>query len=643
MAVFDASASTLGFNMFSATAVDLSTYDGFTGSAASNYSYLSADGHDIELNGSGFTGGATPTGGTVTSGAIDLNNDDFLNPDIVFSGFSGSLVSMTDSGTSGNSLNFYAAILGGNDNVTGGGFDDTLKGLGGDDNILGGAGSDSIIGGDGNDTMDGENGDDIIDAGDGDDFLTEGATSSIDTLNGEAGDDYVQVNSPVFSDAFDGGADTDTIDWSANTESGIVFDLGGGTATSGANSEVMTNFENLKGTGQADGVLGSSGANGIQGLGGNDTLKGVGGADTLEGGDGNDTIDPGDDQDSSDGGAGVDEINMSSETAAIFLDLNAGTANITGLFVESATNFENAVTGGGNDTVSGTSSANSVSSGDGNDSVNGLDGNDSIFTGFGDDRANAGVGDDFVRTGPGKDTLFGGDNNDTLGASNASDFLSGQNGNDLLLGSNGNDRLFGGTGIDTLLGGGGRDTLTGDAGGDRLDGGAQIDVASYDAAGAGVWVRLWAGDGLAGDALGDTLIAIEDIEGSAFADTLSADNTNNRIDAGAGADILQGLDGADILMGEDGNDTATGGAGDDAFWYVSGDGADRITDFTAGSGSDDVIRLFGFGGPVNTFAEVLALSSQVGSDVVINFGGGNSITLANVTLGSLHADDFVFG
>ena len=46
---------------------------------------------------------------------------------------------------------------------------------------------------------------------------------------------------------------------------------------------------------------------------------------------------------------------------------------------------------------------------------------------------------------------------------------------------------------------------------------------------------------------------------------------------------------------------------------------------------------------MNPFAEVLALSSQVGSDVVINFGGGNSITLVNVTLGSLHADDFVFG
>lgn len=643
MAVFNASASTLGFNMITSSGADWSAYDGFTGSASTNYSFISADGHDIELNGSGFTGGGTPTGGTVTSGSIDLNNDDFLNPDIVFSGFSGSLVSMTNSGAPGNSALFFDLILSGNDNVTGSGFDDTLKGLGGDDNILGGTGNDSINGGDGNDTMDGENGDDIISAGAGDDFLTEGATSGIDTLNGDTGDDYVQVNSAVFSDAFDGGADTDTIDWSTSSESGIVFDLGGGTATLGANSETMTNFENLKGTGQDDGVLGSSGANGIQGLGGSDTLKGVGGADTLQGGNGNDIIVPGDDQDSSDGGAGVDEINMSSETAAIFLDLTAGTANITGLFVESATNFENAVTGDGNDTISGTAAANSFTSGDGNDSVNGLDGNDSIFTGFGDDRANAGVGDDFVRTGPGKDTLFGGDNNDTLGASNASDFLSGQNGNDLLLGSNGNDRLFGGAGIDTLLGGGGRDTLTGDAGGDRLDGGAQIDVASYAAAGAGVWVRLWAGDGVSGDALGDTLIAIEDLEGSAFNDTLAGDNGNNRIEGGIGADILQALDGADILLGETGNDTMTGGAGNDAFWYISGDGADRITDFTAGAASDDVIRLFGFGAPVNTFAEVLALSSQVGSDVVINFGGGNSITLANVTLGSLHADDFVFG
>jgi Ca2+-binding RTX toxin-like protein len=204
--------------------------------------------------------------------------------------------------------------------------------------------------------------------------------------------------------------------------------------------------------------------------------------------------------------------------------------------------------------------------------------------------------------------------------------------------------LFGGTGDDTLLGGNGRDTLWGEAGADRLVGGAQTDTASYSTASSKVWVRLWAGDGLDGDALGDVLIDIENLEGSNFDDKLAGDDGNNRVAGLGGDDLVQGLAGDDQILGGDGADTMTGGAGNDIFFFHSAEtGDDVITDFTAGAASDDVIRLIAFGGVFTNFADVLAASTQTGADVLIDLGGGDSLTLQNVSLANLHQDDFVIG
>ncbi|MEZ5919981.1 MAG: calcium-binding protein, partial [Parvularculaceae bacterium] len=230
MAIFDASAATQGFNMTSLTAIDWSSYDVGGNNSTTEYSYLTDDGHDVQFYGTGFAGGSTPSAGTVTSGEIDLNNDDFANPDISFSGFSGSLVTMTNTGASGNSPGFYGEILGGNDTVTGSAFDDTLKGLGGDDTIIGGDGNDSLIGDNGNDSLDGGNGNDTLEGGAGNDYLTDG--NGTDSILGGDDDDYVIVTSGISADSFDGGTggtDNDTIDWSSVATTGYDFDLAAGT------------------------------------------------------------------------------------------------------------------------------------------------------------------------------------------------------------------------------------------------------------------------------------------------------------------------------------------------------------------------------------------------------------------------------
>ena len=76
--------------------------------------------------------------------------------------------------------------------------------------------------------------------------------------------------------------------------------------------------------------------------------------------------------------------------------------------------------------------------------------------------------------------------------------------------------------------------------------------------------------------------------------------------------------------------------------YAPGYGADTIFGFAAGAGSEDKINLGAFQN-VSTFADVLARATQVGSDTVINFGGGDTLTLRNVARSSLAADDFIVG
>jgi Ca2+-binding RTX toxin-like protein len=99
-------------------------------------------------------------------------------------------------------------------------------------------------------------------------------------------------------------------------------------------------------------------------------------------------------------------------------------------------------------------------------------------------------------------------------------------------------------------------------------------------------------------------------------------------------DVIDGGDGEDTLGGGGGNDTLTGGTGNDTFIYDA-QGADTVTDFEAGS---DVIRITsGYA----SFSQVLANSSVVGGDTVINFGGGNSLTLTGFN-GSLSESYFEF-
>ena len=167
----------------------------------------------------------------------------------------------------------------------------------------------------------------------------------------------------------------------------------------------------------------------------------------------------------------------------------------------------------------------------------------------------------------------------------------GGDGNDNIVGSTGNNQLYGMRGNDTLNGGSGTDTLRGSTGNDSMNGGLGTDTAIYDDATSGVTVSLLLTTAqLTGGAGTDTLLNIENLSGSSFADRLTGNTSAN---------LILGLEGNDSLTGNAGNDTLLGGAGNDSI--VGGDGNDWLrgeagTDTILGGNGNDNILSDGDGG-----------------------------------------------
>ena len=115
------------------------------------------------------------------------------------------------------------------------------------------------------------------------------------------------------------------------------------------------------------------------------------------------------------------------------------------------------------------------------------------------------------------------------------------------------ENLIGSAFVDTLIGDSGPNVLAGRGGADTLIGDAGSDTAAYSACCIGR-------DGLTAHQYrqrwrsleGDTLSDIENLTGSAFADTLTGDSGANVLFGGLATDTLYGGDGDDTMDG-DGN------------------------------------------------------------------------------------------
>ena len=203
----------------------------------------------------------------------------------------------------------------------------------------------------------------------------------------------------------------------------------------------------------------------------------------------------------------------------------------------------------------------------GDDVLQGTPSRDVIWGGPGDDTVFGKLGNDLVCGGAGDDVVHGGRGNDEVFGGRGADRVFGDLGDDKVVGGPGSyDDVGGGLGIDTANGGpGSYDLVHGDYGYDRMSGGpGKHDIASFATSvaggkGTGIWASLHKhearGDGH------DKLFSFEDLEGSAFRDTLIGDRGANEIDGGPGDDTLIGAGGHDTLDGGQGSDGCRGAQG----------------------------------------------------------------------------------
>ena len=554
---------------------------------------------DPALRPDGITSGKTPADPATKLGNVLQVSDDGRY-----------LVALTSDGVTRYDLSKLAAMsTTGDDVITAG---HTLYGLDGNDR-LGGAGAQFLFGGRGNDTY-------LIGRGDN-----------------------------AFEKAGEG---TDTVITSLSA-------LG-----------LADNIENLTYTGKANAVLyGNALDNVIKAGIGNDTIVAGSGNDTVEARGGDDLISPGLGDDRIDGGDGNDTVSYGDLPAAsrgpLTVNLALSGEQDTGSAGrDTLISIENVVGGLARDVLTGNEDDNRLYGGLGNDVLVGAGGNDTLDGGTGTDTMTGGTGDDIYwvdvaadkvieAAKEGTDTVQVGasyvlpDNVENLVAidqgtyytrvdkatGNALDnVITGDRWDNVIDGKEGRDTLHGGAGNDTLSG---ADKVTaGGAGDDLLDGGSGIDLATYASAVAGVTVSLAvSGPQNTHGAGTDTLLFIENLAGSAYADRLTGNDVANAISGGRGADVLFGLGGSDTLDGGSGADRMFGGAGDDTYWVdnkgdrVSENGGSDGTDPADAGGLDTVIATVTYSLAGKPFIENLTLAGAAAIDAT-----GNE--LANVITGN---------
>ncbi|GAA3859296.1 hypothetical protein [Celeribacter arenosi] len=285
---------------------------------------------------------------------------------------------------------------------------------------------------------------------------------------------------------------------------------------------------------------------------GNDILTGSGAGDLFEAWDGDDILVGMGGADSYVGGAGHDTVDFSWSQRGVTIDLLAAQLNTGDAFASHFDGIEAFITSDLADEFYGDDDANHVNLGDGSDIAEGRGG---------DDYLNGGRNNDLLRGGDGNDTLLGGHGRDTLYGDAGDDVLDGGTKDDVLHGGDGNDTLHGGSDDDIMYGDAGNDTFTGSNGVDFYDGGTGRDTVDYSEESEFVDVDLADGQGTDGAALGETLISIENLIGTAFADHLSGSSAANELHGGAGNDYLSGMEGDDVIYGDDGDDWIIGGTG----------------------------------------------------------------------------------
>ncbi|WP_144290161.1 calcium-binding protein [Ideonella sp. A 288] len=426
----------------------------------------------------------------------------------------------------------------GNDTLTGDDNANSIDGLAGNDSISGLGGNDTLVGGPG-----------------------------IDTLVGGKGDDVFRID--VLADVVDettapsGGTDRVEVGFALAGTYVVPAEVENATVTSAVAVHLTGNaLDNL--------LVGNAVGNSLVGNGGNDTLDGGAGTDTLLGGAGDDTyrlnVVADVVNESAAGSDGFDTVELNLALAGSYtLPSGVELARVTHAAALAVNLTGNALV----NFLYGGPAGETLSGGAGGDVLVGGPGNDRLDGGADTDLADYSSAGTAVQANLATGLASGGAGNDTLvGIEN----LVGTGFDDSLVGSTSGNLLMGAAGDDTIDGGAGPDDLRPGLGNDSVVGGADFDRALFDFSLTAVNVDMAAG--LAVGEGQDTLVGIEAVVGSGFADTLAGGKGNDDLAGGDGADSITGSIGLDFLDGGAGNDTVRGG--DDADYLLAGLGGDLL-------------------------------------------------------------------
>lgn len=196
------------------------------------------------------------------------------------------------------------------------------------------------------------------------------------------------------------------------------------------------------------------------------------------------------------------------------------------------------------------------------------------------------------------------------GGNAAANRITGNAANNVLNGREGNDSLSGGAGDDVFNMSNG---AAASYGADFIDGGEGTDTIDFagnarSAVVADLSVARVSGGGTAGSG-GVTAVDIENINGGAFADSLSGNAEANNFYGHGGNDTLVGAEGNDTLRGADGDDWLYGGFA----FAVSGSGTGNDV-LVGGSGRDRFV--------FNDSPNPALAGPQATADVVADFRSG---------------------
>lgn len=433
-----------------------------------------------------------------------------------------------------------------------------------------------------------------VSGGGGDDTLTaEGEPAVSDTatktvvFRGGDGNDVLTA----------GAAGGDVVSYS-DAPTGVVVNLEvTGTQNTGFGTDQLQNFERVVGSAFGDKLRAFPGptSNRLSGGAGNDVLVYTpgGSSDDYRGEDGVDWVDL-----SEAGGPALvsicanstDDVCSTSTVESSLIDggnhsIRGSVENITGTLF--------------NDKITGTTATNHFSGLSGNDELKGApassgDAADVLDGGTGDDILTGQGGNDRLIPGPGTDTVVGGSGTDAVDYSSANggvtvtlfdppladptadppfenvgadqgfdsndvEDIIGSEFDDILTGNDGDGNVLTGLGGDDIINGlGDEDVIFPGAGDDVADGGpGLLDEIDYGDAMSGVTVNLASGTATSPTDGDDTIISINNANGSPFDDVLVGNSSVNVLNGDDGDDVINGRTNNDVLNGEGGSDWAS--------------------------------------------------------------------------------------